>query len=126
MRKILLMFILITSLFGFTSCSLSRKYKDEAGVYKLYYMTGDLQVNMYDFYTITLEANGKCLVESKGIYSPQVYSAPATFKIEDEKIYIETKAGNSTITEVYGYIDGEIHMYTQTIQGVTFSARFKR
>ena len=130
MRKILFILTLITSLFALTSCtllnSIIKPYEEEAGVYNLYHMTGDLKVSMYEYYRITLNADGTCLVESKGVNNSQIYSSAATFTIKDGKINIVTRSGAASVTEVYDYVDGEIHMPTQTIQGITFSAKFKR
>ena len=133
MKKILLFLITLSSLFALTSCGLVDEikglfnpYEEEAGVYNLYEMTGDLDVSMYEYYRITLNADGTCLVESKGVNSSQVYSSTATFSIENGKISVVTRAGSASVTEIYDYVDGEIHMPTQTIQGITFSAKFKR
>ena len=125
--------LIMMLLFSLASCTIIDEineiinpYEEEAGVYNLYYMSGDLKVSMYDYYRITLNADGTCLVESKGVNSSQVYSSSATYSIENGKISIVTRSGSSSVTEVYDYVNGEIHMPTQTIQGITFSAKFKR
>ena len=131
MKKLFAYLLCVSTLLFLTSCSLlslikGKPYKEEAGVYELYYMSGDLNMSMYDYYRITLEADGDCLVESKGKYNSSIYSAEATFEIEDNKIYIVTKSGSASVTEVYDYVDGEIQMNNQSIQGITFTAWFKR
>ena len=125
MKKILLFLVAITSIFALTSCSLN-KYEEEAGVYNLYYMDGDLDVSMYEYYRITLYASGICLVESKGSETGGTYSSLAIFSIEDNKIKIISGLGLLTTIEEYDYIDGEIHMLNVSIQGINFSAKFKR
>ena len=87
MKKLFAYLLCTVTLLFLTSCSLlslfkGEPYKDEAGVYELYYMSGDLNMSMYDYYRITLEADGDCLVESKGAYNSSIYSAEATFEIE--------------------------------------------
>ena len=124
MKKILLFLIAITSLFTLTSCSLN-KYEEEAGVYNLYYMGGDLDESMYEYYRITLYASGICLTESKGADSEDDYSGYGIYKIEDGKITI-TSLGLLTAVEKYDYVDGEIHIPPTSFLGITFSAKFKR
>ena len=123
MKKILLVLVALFCMIGLTSCN---KYEEYAGTYELYYMSGDLSVNMYDYYRITLSANGKCLVESKGAGNSQTYESEGTFDIEGDVIKIYTKYGLSTITETYDYINGEIHMVNQSVSGYTFTAKFRR
>ena len=125
MKKILLFLLAITSLFTLTSCSLN-KYEEEAGVYNLYYMDGDLDVSMYEYYRITLYACGICMTESKGANSEDDYSGYGIYKIEDDKITITSGLGLLTVKEEYDYIDGEIHIPTTSLLGITFSAKFKR
>ena len=125
MKKILLFLVAITSIFALTSCSLN-KYEEEAGVYNLYYMDGDLDVSLYEYYRITLYASGICLVESKGSETESTYSAFGTFSIEDSKIKIISGLGLLTTVEEYDYIDGEIQMLNVSIEGINFSAKFKR
>ena len=125
MKKILLFLIAITSLFTLTSCSLN-KYEEEAGVYNLYYMDGDLDESMYEYYRITLYASGICLTESKGIDSEDEYAGYGIYKIEDGKITITSGLGLLTAIEKYDYVDGEIHIPPTSLFGITFSAKFKR
>ena len=87
MKKIILFLIAITSLFTLTSCSLN-KYEEEAGVYNLYDMGGDLDESMYEYYRITLYASGICLTESKGADSEDEYSGYGIYKIEDGEVII--------------------------------------
>lgn len=125
MKKIILVFFMLLSVITISSCSL-KKYDEYAGVYELYHMSGDLKLSMYEYYKITLNGNGSCVVESKGANSSQSYEAKGTFDIEGEEIKIYTKNGTTKITETYDYINGEIHMINQTISGYTFTAKFKR
>ena len=143
MKKILLfLLVAFASLFILASCDSDKKtsadaeeneetnetvnpYEKEAGVYNLYAMTG-LDMSLYEYYRIILNADGTCVVESKGAGASQLYSSTATYSIADGKISIVTVSGATSITEVYDYVDGEIHMPEQTISGITFSAKFKR
>lgn len=128
MKKLFVLFALVIGMFALTSCSLlnQNKYEEEAGVYNCYYISGDLSLSMYDYYRITLNADGTCLVESKAKGSSQTYSAEATFSIENNKIKIVTRSGAASVTEEYDYIDGEIQMLNQSIQGISFTAKFRR
>ena len=149
MKKILLfLLVAMTSLFVLASCDSDKEtstdanqetsaetnegtneivkpYEKEAGVYNLYSMTG-LDMSLYEYYRIILNADGTCVVESKAAGVSQLYSATATYSITDGKISIVTVSGPTSITEIYDYVDGEIHMPEQNISGITFSAKFKR
>ena len=125
MKRILLFFVAIICLFTLSSCSFNQ-YEEEAGVYNLYYMDGDLDESMYEYYRITLYACGICLTESKGADVDDQYSGFGIYKIENDKIIITSGLGLLTVKEEYDYIDGEIHIPTTTILGLTFSAKFKR
>lgn len=124
MKKIL---ILVMMLLGIVigGCE-KNKYKEYSGTYNLYFMVGDLQLNDFEYYRIILEADGDCIIESKGRGNSQNYRAEATYDINQFQIKIYTKNGNSTITEEYLYTLGEIHMLDQTVGGVNFSAKFRR
>ena len=50
-------------------------------------MEGDLSLNNFDYYRITLEADGDCIIESKSKFNSQQYQAKATFEIKVLKQY---------------------------------------
>ena len=125
MIKILMFLSVFTLFFTLTGCN-SNKYEEQAGTYELYYASGSISLSNYDYWRIILKEDGTCVIESKGAYNSQIYSATATFEIAEEKIRIYTKNGTATITEEYDYIDGEIHMINQQIQGYTITAKFRR
>ena len=123
-RRILAVLLLATLLFTLVGCG---KYSEEAGVYECYQikLNGQNYMSAYEYYRITLNADGTCVVESKAVGQASAYKAEATFSIEDGKISVYTQSGGTTITEVYDYVDGEIIMNT-TIAGVTMYAKFAR
>ncbi len=123
-RKILAVLLLAMLLFTLVGCG---KYTKEAGVYECYEIrvNGQNYMSAYEYYRITLNADGTCVVESKAVGQASAYKAEATFAIEDSKISIYTQSGWTTITEVYDYVDGEIIMDT-TISGVPMYAKFAR
>ncbi len=120
MKKVLVFALFVVALLGLASCG-SDKYKEEAGKYSLYSVgRNDLGITLssYEYFTMDLTAGGKMTVESKTKGATTTYSAKATFKIEDGKIYIYTKNGVATITETYTYTeDGEIHMESIDLPG---------
>lgn len=130
MRKICKLLVVLLVLITLTGCSFDflkeDKYAEEAGTYELYYAGGSISLSNYDYWRIILNADGTCVIESKGSNNSQSYSAEATYEIEDNKIRIFSKNGNATITEEYDYIDGEIQMNNQQISGYTITARFRR
>jgi len=122
--KVLVVILIVGILFAFTSCG---PYAKEAGVYECYELklNGIPSLELYEYYRITLNKDGTCLVESKGVAQSSSYSANATFSIKDGKIEIVTTNGSQSVTEVYDYVDGEIHMQGSAM-GVTLSAKFAR
>lgn len=116
---------MLFALFTLGSCN-KNEFSEYAGTYNLYYMEGDLSLNNFDYYRITLEADGDCIIESKSKFNSQQYQAKATFEIKDNKIHIYSKNGGVTVTEIYDYINEEIHMLNQTIDGISFSAKFTK
>lgn len=124
MKKFLL-FLLMLPLLFVTSCG--NKYEAEAGKYELYYMDGSFQLSSYEYYTITLYANGKCDIASKATSNPTKYEASGKFDIVDGKINIYTSYGLAqTVTETYDYINGEIHMLNVKVENYEFTAKFRR
>ena len=120
--KFLALFTMVFAILGLASCG---KYKEEAGVYECISIkaNGQEMISNYEYYTIELKANGDCIIRSSA--NNQEYEAKATFTIEDEKIKVVTKAGSQSVTEVYDYVDGKIHMVTE-LQGVSINAVFER
>lgn len=124
LRKIAILLVLVMASLLLVSCA---PYTEEAGVYECYEITLNSQdcLSSYEYYRITLEANGTCIVESKGADNSSAYKATATFSIKDNKITVVTTNGAASVTEVYDYIDGEIIMDT-TVSGYTMYAKFAR
>ena len=122
--KVLVVLLLAATVLTFVGCT---PYAEEAGVYECYEITlnGVNAMSQFEYYRITLNADGSCIVESKGAGQSTTYEAEATFSIEGDKITVVTRPGVATVTEVYDYIDGEIIM-NATAQGVTMNAKFAR
>lgn len=122
--KVLVVLLLAATVLTFVGCT---PYAEEAGVYECYEITlnGVDAMSQFEYYRITLNADGSCVVESKGAGQSTTYEAEATFSIEGDKITVVTRQGIATVTEVYDYIDGEIIM-NATAQGVTMYAKFAR
>ena len=114
--------LLVGICFSLTSCS--KEYEDVAGTYECYEIkiNGQNYMSYYEYYRITLEANGDCLVESK---SGSAYEAKCTFEIKDSKIYVYTKNGFSKVTEIYDFVNNEIIMDTE-LQGAKIYAKFRK
>jgi hypothetical protein len=127
MRKLLLLVGVILTATMLYGCS--PNYVEEAGLYELYEMSGDVSLENFQYYTIELFEDGSVTIKSKGSQvGSEVYEAIATYRIRGEKITITTKVGFTNIKENYDYIDGEIHMNNVTVieYDVTFSAKFKK
>lgn len=105
--KGLMALLALVFVFALSSCG---KYKEEAGVYHLVEASGMVSLNQFEYYTIELEADGDCIIRSKGAGTGQSYEAKATFEIDGEKIMVYSKANGTTVTEEYDYIDGKIIM----------------
>ena len=122
--KVLVVLLLAATLLTFVGCT---PYAKEAGVYECYEIkvNGVNAMSQFEYYRITLNADGTCIVESKGVGQATTYKAEATFSIENEKISIVTRQGAASVTEVYDYVDGEIIMDTSA-QGITMYAKFAR
>ena len=104
-------------------------YEEEAGVYELYEMSGDVSLSNFTYYTIELFEDGSLVVKSKGSQvGAEVYEEIASYRISNGKITITTKVGFSNVKEVYDYVDGEIHMNNVEVPeyDITFSAKFRR
>jgi len=127
MKKLLLMVGVILTAVMLYGCK--PNYVEEAGLYELYEMSGDVSLANFQYYTIELFEDGSVTVKSKGSQvGSELYEAVATYRIRSEKITITTKVGFSNVKEVYDYVDGEIHMNDVTVPeyDVTFSAKFRR
>lgn len=97
-----------------------------AGTYNLYYMGGSLSLSDFDYYRIILKPNGDCIVESKAAGNSSNYKCDATYEIVGNVIKIYTESGSSIITEVYDYVNGEIHMLNVSLGSYSFTAKFRR
>ena len=125
MRKYIILTLTLMTLFTLGGCKTIKNWK-HAGTYELYSMTGDLSLNDFEYYRITLEKNGDCLIESKSKIGGVEYSAEATYEINDDIIKIYTKTATATLTETFDFIDGEIHMVNQVISGISYTAKLRK
>ncbi len=126
MRKLALLLV-IGLVVLLSSCKPS--YDEEAGLYELYFMEGAYSVEMYEFYTIELKADGTVNIRSKSSeFGSAVYDVTTDYSIKNGKITIITKVGFSNLKEIYDYVDGEIHMIDAKIPGTedTLTAKFRR
>ncbi|MDO9629105.1 MAG: hypothetical protein Q7I99_04315 [Acholeplasmataceae bacterium] len=127
MKKLLLLVGVILTAVMLYGCT--PDYTEEAGVYELYEMSGDINLSNFQYYTIELFADGSVLIQSRGSQvGSETYKAEATYRIKGDKITIITKVGFTNVKEVFEYVDGEIHMVNTEIPGydMFFSAKFKR
>lgn len=127
MKKIFLIVLVFVFMGLLVACK--RSYKEEAGIYELYEMSGDLSLEDFSYYYIQLNEQGEVLVKSLGAHGDQEeYTAFGTFKISGSSIHIYTKVGFTRIKESYDYINGEIHMIDVYLEGydITFTAKFRR
>ena len=124
LSKIIVVLLLAVIVLAFVGCT---PYAKEAGVYECYEIkvNGIDAMSQFEYYRITLNADGTCIVESKNAGQTSAYKAEATFSIEDGKINVVTRQGTASVTETYDYIDGEIIM-DATVQNITMYARFAR
>lgn len=126
MKKILFLSMVLVLSLALFACK-EDKYKEEAGVYEAYFMSGDISLSDFEYYTIELKADGDAIVKSKGSQSSSAaLEFRATFTIEDGKIIVVTKSGAQTITETYDYIDGEIHMLDVELDVYSFTVKLRR
>jgi hypothetical protein len=124
-KLLLIIFCCISFLFVCSGCS--KKYSDEAGVYELVSMEGAITADQYEYFTITLYENGKCVVKSQAKGADSAYEANSRFSIKENKIIIVTNNLYQKITETYDYIDGQIIMNEVEISDVgTITAVFER
>ena len=129
MKRFFIVISLIICLFCFSSCQKENtynEYEEYAGVYELYYTKGYLKMEMFEYYRITLTADGKYSVELKVSETQEVYTSEGSYKIFQVTI---TFNPNSIIPETYTYVNGEIHMYDVEINGFDdykYTAKFRR
>lgn len=112
------------------SCSGSKFYTYEKGLYELYFMAGSFRSSDFQYFTIELFENGKVIIKIKGKYAmyQDEFKATGRFSIEDEKITVTVKIDGEEFIEVYDYKNGEIHMWNvkDPENNLTFSAKFRR
>ena len=118
MKKIFKYLGLFLLLITITGCSLFGKYKEYAGDYEV--------TSNYEYYTISLDEKGGCIVKSKGVGQSAVYEAAGTYEIKDGKIYIVTRNGAASVTEVYEYTEEGVIIMSTSLNGVTVYAEFER
>ena len=79
-----------------------------------------------EYYTISLDEKGGCIVKSKGVGQSAVYEAAGTYEIKDGKIYIVTRNGAASVTEEYEYTEEGVIIMSTSLNGVTVYAEFER
>ncbi len=121
-KKIILILLVLVTTMSLTGCT---KYNDEAGVYELTSISGDVNKNMFKYYTIELKANGNFEIAAAYTTTTQTYNAKGTFDIEDGKINLYTKNGSQTITETYDFDGTKISM-DASAGGISFKAVFTK
>ena len=128
MKKIVRILGIFLFLISITGCALFAKYKEYAGDYEVTVVRigGMDYTSNYEYYTISLDAFGKCNVSSKGVGQSAVYSADGTYTIEDGKIFIVTQSGSASVTEEYEYTEDGVIIMSTTLNGVTVYAEFER
>ena len=107
----------------------TRTYEDEAGLYELYELSGDIEISDIDYYYIQLSSEGEVLIKFKinsSDYEEQM--EVGTFKIRGSEVKIYTKIGFTRITKTYDFINGEIHMNDVELEGydLSYSAKFRK
>lgn len=122
LKKIVFVLLLLVTTISLTGCN---KYSEEAGVYELTSITGDVTKSMFKYYTIDLNANGTFEIDAAYTTTTQLYNAKGTYDIEDGKINLYTKSGGQTITETYDY-DGETIKMKVSTAGMSFNATFTK
>ena len=128
MKKIFKYLGLFLLLITITGCSLFGKYKEYAGDYEVTVvkMNGINYTSNYEYYTISLDEKGGCIVKSKGVGQSAVYEAAGTYEIKDGKIYIVTRNGAASVTEEYEYTEEGVIVMSTSINGVTIYGEFER
>jgi hypothetical protein len=126
LKKVTVLLLVLCVTFLLAGCGTKKEYEEEAGVYELVEMSGDLNMSMFKTYTIDLRANGQVYVKTTYNGNSTVYEGDGKFEIKDNKIIIKTSQGSQTVTEEYDYIDGEIIMDNITLQTINFTAKFRR
>ena len=128
MKKIFKYLGLFLLLITITGCSLFSKYKEYAGDYEVTVvkMNGMNYTSNYEYYTISLDEKGNCVVKSKGVGQSATYEAAGTYEIKDGKIYIITRNGAASVTEEYEYTEEGVIIMSTSLNGVTVYAEFER
>ena len=128
MKKIFKYLGLFLLLITITGCSLFGKYKEYAGDYEVTVvkMNGMNYTSNYEYYTISLDEKGNCVVKSKGVGQSATYEAAGTYEIKDGKIYIITRNGAASVTEEYEYTEEGVIIMSTSLNGVTVYAEFER
>ena len=89
-------------------------------------MNGMNYTSNYEYYTISLDEKGNCVVKSKGVGQSATYEAAGTYEIKDGKIYIITRNGAASVTEEYEYTEEGVIIMSTSLNGVTVYAEFER
>ena len=128
MKKVFKYLGLFLLLISITGCGLFGKYKEYEGDYEatIVKMDGRNYTSQYEYYTISLDAKGNCVVKSKGVGQSTTYEATGTYKIEDGKIYIITRNGAASVTEEYEYTEEGVIIMSTSVNGITVYAEFER
>ena len=91
--------------------------KEVVGVYEMVSVSGTINQNgyitnldksLYEYYRITLNADGSAVVESKGALSSAIYEAEGTWEWSNGKIKMKSTVSGVTTVEVMDWEDGVI------------------
>ena len=84
--------------------------------------TVELEEDLYDYYRLTLNKDGTCLVESKGAGTTTKIEEEGTWEYEDDVLKIKTKSSGVTAVEEMTwkndriYYDAEVSVSGMTVE----------
>lgn len=124
---VLTVITVLSCVFAFSSCSMKDKI---SGTYEMTDISGSITANgttqkitkdLYEYYTIELEKNGKGEIRSKGANGVQV-EEDITWEWEDDVLKIKSKPNGITIVEEMEWNDGVItYKAKQSAEGMTIN-----
>ena len=118
-------FVLIVML---GACNANSQY---VGTYKMVSISGtvtangittELNTDLYDYYNITLNADGTAKVESKAAASTALVEAEGTWEVKDGKIRLMSESAGVTVVEEMNWENDTItYVAEQSASGMTIS-----
>ena len=86
--------------------------------------TIELEEDLYDYYRITLNKDGSCLIESKSSTSTALIENEGTWEYDDGELKIKSVSYGATVVELMEWDDGVItYDCEQSAQGMTIKMR---